>query len=419
MTPSRLTRLTLAISSTSLLLGIALTPALAEEEPAWAQGRSSEMADSPLAPHATPMTVTAAEDIPVDHIRLPDGFSAEIWAHGMPGARMMARGDEGTLFVGTRGIGRVYAVLDNDDGEEREHVIIAEGLTQPNGVAFKDGSLYVAAINRILRYDDIESHLANGGDIPEPEELTDAFGLPDDEHHGWKFLAFGPDDRLYIPVGAPCNGCEVDEDTHATIHSFEPDGSDMRIEARGVRNTVGFDFHPETDELWFTDNNQDWISEHGPSDELNRLSESGEHFGFPYCHGIGVIDPELGDADSCNDPTLPAAVMDAHSAPLGMRFYTGEMFPEEYQNVMFVARHGSWNRAISAGYDVLVAVISEDGERASLSPFLVGLLDPRENTFSGRPVDVLQMPDGALLISDDQNGAIYRISYETPDYMEE
>ncbi|WP_254275303.1 sorbosone dehydrogenase family protein [Halomonas sp. 3H] len=417
MPPACLKRLTLAVSVAGLAAAGSLTAALADDhQPAWAQGRSAEMADSPLAPHATPLTVTAREDIPLDHLRLPDGFSAEIWAHGMPGARMMARGDEGTLFIGTRGIGRVYAVLDNGS-EEREHRIIAEGLTQPNGVAFKDGSLYVAAINRIFRYDDIETHLANG-EVPEPEELTEAFGLPDDQHHGWKFLAFGPDGRLYVPVGAPCNGCEVDPDTHATIHSFEPDGSDMRVEARGVRNSVGFDFHPETGELWFTDNNQDWISEHGPNDELNRLSETGEHFGFPYCHGVGVIDPELGDADACNGTTLPAATLDPHTAPLGMRFYSGDMFPEEYRNAMFIASRGSWNRTLSAGYDVRVAMISDDGERAGMSPFLVGFLDPRENTFSGRPVDVLQMPDGALLVSDEQNGAIYRISYETPSYME-
>ncbi|MCE8034429.1 PQQ-dependent sugar dehydrogenase [Halomonas sp. MCCC 1A11057] len=416
MSPSSLQRFVLTVSATGLLGAASLAALGDEHEPAWAQGRSADMADSPLSPHATPLTTTPREEIPLDHLRMPDGFNAEIWAHGMPGARMMALGDEGTLFIGTRGIGRVYAVRDN--GDEREHVIVAEGLTQPNGVAFKDGSLYVAAINRIFRYDDIESHLANGDDIPEPEELTDAFGLPDDEHHGWKFLAFGPDGRLYVPVGAPCNGCEVDPDTHATIHSFEPDGSDMRVEARGVRNSVGFDFHPETDELWFTDNNQDWIGEHGPGDELNRLGEPGEHFGFPVCHSVGMIDPELGSADACDDKTLPAAVTDPHSAPLGMRFYTGEMFPEEYRNAIFIARRGSWNRTLSVGYDVLVAKLSEDGRRADLSPFMVGLLDPRENAFSGRPVDVLQMPDGALLVSDEQNGAIYRISYETPSYME-
>lgn len=412
-----LSHLALAISAAGLLtLPLLATSASAEEQqPAWAQGRSAELAESPLAPHATPLTVTAPDDIPIDDLRMPDGFNAEIWAHGMSGARMMALGDEGTVFVGTRGIGRVYAVTDN--GDERQHVIVAEGLTQPNGVAFKDGSLYVAAINRILRYDDIEAALANG-EVPEPEELTEAFGLPDDQHHGWKFLAFGPDDRLYIPVGAPCNGCEVDPDTHASIHSFAADGSDMRVEAHGVRNSVGFDFHPETGELWFTDNNQDWVGEHGPNDELNRLSESGANFGFPYCHGLGVIDPALGDASSCDGVDLPAATFDPHSAPLGMRFYTGEMFPEEYRNAIFIARRGSWNRSLSAGYDVQVAKIAENGERAGLSPFMVGFLDASENTFSGRPVDVLQMPDGALLVSDEQNGAIYRISYTTPDYVE-
>ncbi|MCP1675766.1 glucose/arabinose dehydrogenase [Natronocella acetinitrilica] len=413
MSRSPLRTAAISVSTAALLGGGVSTQALADDPP-WAQGRAAELADSPLAPHATPLTVTPVEDIPIDHLQLPDGFSAEIWAHGMPGARMMARGDEGTLFLGTRGIGRVYAVMDN--GDSRDHMIIAEGLTQPNGIAYRDGSLYVAAINRIFRYDDIEASLANG-EVPEPEELTDAFGLPDDVHHGWKFLAFGPDGRLYVPVGAPCNGCEVDPDVHANIRSFEPDGSDMQVVARGVRNSVGFDFHPDTGELWFTDNGQDWLGEHGPHDELNRLSEAGEHFGFPYCHAHGLIDPDLGSADSCDGITMPAALLGGHSAALGMRFYTGDMFPSEYQNAIFIARRGSWNRTLSVGYDIQVAHISDDGTTAAISPFMVGLLDPRANEFSGRPVDVLQMPDGSLLVADEQNGAVYRITYETPDYV--
>ncbi|WP_148254861.1 PQQ-dependent sugar dehydrogenase [Aidingimonas lacisalsi] len=394
-------------------LGITTQALAQDDEPAWAQGRPDSLQDAPMAPHAGKMTQTPKEELPLDHIRLPDGFNAEVWAHGMPGARMMALGDEGTLFLGTRSIGRVYAVMDN--GDERETMTVANGLTQPNGVAFKDGSLYVAAINEVYRYDDIESHLADGN-VPEPVELTDEFDLPDDEHHGWKFLAFGPDDRLYVPVGAPCNGCDVDADVHATIRSYEPDGTDMRIEARGVRNTVGFDFHPETGELWFTDNNQDWISQHIPSDELNRISESGEHFGFPACHANGFVDPERGSEGACDDITYPAALMGPHTAPLGMRFYQGDMFPDEYRNAMFIARHGSWNRTMNSGFDVKVAMISDDGDSASTSTFMDGFLDPRTNEFSGRPTDVQELPDGSLLVSDDQNGAVYRITYEAPDY---
>lgn len=247
--------------------------------------------------------------------------------------------------------------------------------------------------------------------------MTEAFDLPDDEHHGWKFLAFDPDGRLYVPVGAPCNGCDVDSETHANIRSYAPDGSDMQIVARGVRNTVGFDFHPETGELWFTDNNQDWLSEHWPNDELKKVTEPGEHFGFPQCHAHGIIDPERGEAGACEDVTLPVALFDPHSAPLGMRFYTGDLFPEDYRNAIFVARRGSWNRSLSVGFDIQLATLSDDGSRAGTSPFMVGLHAPSENDLQGRPVDVLQMPDGALLVSDEQNGAIYRISYQAPDYQ--
>lgn len=396
----------------TLLVPAGTAPAGAQEKkaPAWAQGRPPEMEKSPLAPHPGKMTVTPLEDIPLDHLRLPPGFKAEVWAHGMPGARMMAVGDKGTVFFGTRGIGRVYAVTEKEG--KREHKVIAEGLTQPNGVAFKDGSLYVVAINKVLRYDGIEDNLDN----PKPVDLTDKFNLPADVHHGWKFLAFGPKDgKLYMQVGAPCNACEVNKDTHALIVRFNPDGSGREIVARGVRNSVGFDFHPETGELWFTDNDQDWISEHGPQCELNKVSEIGEDFGFPVCHAHGIIDPHLGKPDSCDGVTLPAALMGGHVAPLGMRFYTGDMFPDEYRNAIFIARRGSWNRTTNVGFDVMVAHLSADGQRAAPSPFLTGLLNTRTNEFSGRPVDVQQLDDGSLLVSDEQNGAVYRITYEKPN----
>ena len=399
-------RLIAAIASLALLVGAGQALAQAKKVPGWAQGRPAELENSPLAPHAGKMTVTAAEDIPVDKLRVPPGFKVELWAHGMPGARMMTRGDKGAIFVGTRRIGRVYAITDK--GDKREHVVVTEGHVMPNGVAFRNGSLYVAAIDKVLRFDGIEDMLPKA---PEAVDMSAAFKLPPDIHHGWKFLAFGPDDKLYIPVGAPCNNCEVDPDVHANIRRYNPDGSGMEIVARGVRNSVGFDFHPETGELWFTDNDRDWMSEHGPQCELNRVSKPGENFGFPVCHGHGQVDPELGKPDSCDGTTLPAALMGGHTAPLGMRFYNGEMFPQEYRGAIFVARKGSWNRTTLDGFDVVLATLSTDGERAAMSPFLTGFLDTINNSFWGRPADVLVLPDGSLLVSDEQNGAIYRVSY--------
>lgn len=380
--------------------------AQAKKAPGWAQGRPAELENSPLAPHAGRLTVTPADQIPIGKLRMPPGFKAEIWAHGMPGARMMTRGDKGTIFVGTRHIGRVYAVTDK--GGKREHMIVTEGHYQPNGVAFRNGSLYVAAINKVLRFDGIEGMLPK---VPAPVDMSAAFNLPPDKHHGWKFLAFGPDGKLYVPVGARCNNCIVDPNVHANIRRYNPDGSGMEIVARGVRNSVGFDFHPGTGELWFTDNDRDWMSEHGPQCELNRVSRIGENFGFPYCHGVGIIDPNLGRPGACDGVTLPAAAMGPHTAPLGMRFYTGRMFPEEYRGNIFIARRGSWNRTVNLGFDVVLANLSSDGKRAGISPFLSGFLDTANNTFWGRPVDVLVMPDGAMLVSDEQNGAIYRITY--------
>lgn len=388
------------------LAGGADAQAQEKKVPGWAQGRPAELENSPLAPHAGKMTVTPADEIPLERIQLPPGFKAEIWAHGMPGARMMARGDKGTIFVGTRGIGRVYAVTDK--GDKREHQIVTKGHVQPNGVAFRDGSLYVAAIDKVLRFDGIEDTLPK---VPQAVDLSAAFDLPPDIHHGWKFLAFGPDDKLYVPVGAPCNSCEVSE-AHAQIRRYNADGSGMEVVAHGVRNSVGFDFHPQTGELWFTDNDRDWMSEHGPDCELNRVSKAGENFGFPRCHANGIADPELGGAGACDGVTMPAALMGPHTAPLGMRFYSGEMFPAEYKGQIFAARRGSWNRTSKIGFDVVLAQLNTAGTSASVSPFMTGFLDSGDNSFWGRPVDVLIMPDGALLVSDDHNGAIYRVSYQ-------
>ncbi len=379
------------------------TPAAAQ---APSQAEKDRMATPNLAPHPPRLTVTPADKIPLDKIKVPQGFHVEIWAHGMPGARMMARGDKGTIFIGTRVIGRVYAVTDK--GGEREHRIAAQGLTMPNGVAFRNGALYVGAINRVLRYDSIEDKLDAA---PQPVELTAAFNLPTETHHGWKFFAFGPDGKLYMQVGAPCNICEVDADKHANIRRYNPDGTGMEIVARGVRNSLGFDFHPRTRELWFTDNGRDWAGEDGPEEELNRLATIGANYGFPYCHAEGVPDPDIKKANACDGVTKPVALLGPHAAALGMRFYTGTMFPAEYRDRIFVARRGSWNRTKKFGYDVVSVAIPADGTTAKIEPFLTGLLDTTANAFHGRPVDVLVMPDGALLVSDEENGAIYRISY--------
>jgi glucose/arabinose dehydrogenase len=356
-----------------------------------------------LSGHAARMTVTPPSEIPLDKIKVPKGFKIELWAHGMPGVRMMTRGSKGTVWAGTRIIGRVYEI--KDKGGAREHRILAQKLTQPNGIAFQGGNLYVMAINRVFRYDGIE-------DNPnvKPVELTDAFKLPPEAHHNWKFIAFGPDSKLYVQVGAPCNICEPGEE-YAQIRRYSADGSNMEVVARGVRNTVGFDFHPTTGELWFTDNGRDWQAENGPEDELNRVSKMGQFFGFPYCHANGIPDMDIKKKDPCKGVTKPVALMGPHAGALGMRFYSGSMFPKEYANSIFVARRGSWNRSIQFGYDVANVRASPEGKNAKVTPFMTGFLDSKENKFWGRPVDVLQLPDGSLLVSDEQNGAIYRVTH--------
>lgn len=366
--------------------------------------------DQNLRPHRTPTVATPLEEIPVDRLRMPRGFRAEVWSHGHPGGRTMVMGDNGTIFMGTRGLGRVYAIV--DDGDSREVKTIIQGLTQPNGLAFRDGSLYVLAINRVLRYDDIEDNLDDPG---APMELTEQFNLPSEIHHNWKYADFGPDGKLYIQVGANCNICEFNTGVHGMIRRYNADGSGMEIVARGVRNSVGFDWHPVTRELWFTDNGRDWAGNDGPQDELNRVPKGmeGANFGFPYCHSDGVPDPDIRRPNPCAGVVMPAALNGPHAAGLGIKFYTGEMFPEEYRNVAFIARRGSWNREVKFGYDVVTATPHVDGT-ATITPFMTGLLDEQANEFHGRPTYLLQMPDGALLVSDETNGATYRISYSAP-----
>ena len=335
---------------------------------------------------------------------VPEGFRVGIFAEGVTNARAMCWGSKGTLFVGSRSEGVVHALRDTDgDGKADAHEIVAKDLNMPVGVAFRDGALYISAVDRILRLDGIEDHLT---DPPAPVVVTDAF--PPDTHHGWRFIAFGPDGKLYVPVGAPCNNCLKEDSIYASITRISPDGSGREIIAHGVRNTVGFDWHPETGELWFTDNGRDWLGDESPDCELNRLTAPGEHFGFPFCHAGTVADPEYGDQRSCAEFVPPAAKLGPHVAPLGMRFYTGNQFPGKYHHAIFIAEHGSWNRSTPIGYRVVAAFPQADGT-ARTEVFAEGWLNGSRAW--GRPVDVLQAPDGSLLVSDDAADLIYRISY--------
>jgi len=344
-------------------------------------------------------------DLPLNTLRLPEGFAIELYAGDVEGARSLALGPDGTVYAGTRRIDRVYAIPDrNRDGKGDEVLIIDSGLNSPNGVAVWDDDLYVAEIDRILRYDNIGGRLSNP---PDPVIVYD--GLPKDRHHGWKFIAFGPDGKLYIPIGAPCNVCEKSDERYAGIGRINRDGTGFEMYAFGVRNTVGFSWHPETGDLWFTDNGRDFLGDNRPPDELNRAPVGGLHFGFPYLHGSDIEDPRFGGRGGGIEFTLPAQELGAHVAALGMRFYTGTMFPEEYRGHIFIAEHGSWNSTVPVGYRISLVRL-EDGRPVSYEPFISGWL--QEGRDWGRPVDLLVMPDGSMLISDDEQGVIYRVSYK-------
>jgi glucose/arabinose dehydrogenase len=318
-------------------------------------------------------------------------------------ARGMREGDKGTVFVSSLFVaGKIYALVEKDG--KREVKTIAEKLFLPNGIEFKDGALYVATPKEILRYDNIEASLDTP---PQPVKVYD--GLPGEVPHGWKFIKFGPDGKLYVPVGAPCNICEPDPEKYAQIMRINADGSGREIVARGVRNTVGFDFHPQTKELWFTDNQRDWLAEDMPQDELNHVTKSGQNFGYPYCHSGLMVDPQYGWGKDCKSYVKPAALLGPHAAPLGMRFYTGDMFPAKYKNAIFIARHGPWNRTQKYAADVVVAYVDGKGRVTKVEPFLTGLVE--NNRYLGRPADVMVMKDGSLLVSDDTAGAIYRVRY--------
>lgn len=341
--------------------------------------------------------------LPMDKIQLPPGFTIQVYADDVPNARSMDMSNSGILFISTRDKGDVYAVKDTDGNFKTDKKwMIAGGLNQPNGVALKDGDLYVAEISRILKYPGIEDNLEQ----PKKEIFVDNY--PDKEHHGWKYIAFGPDGNLYVPVGAPCNICASDDEIFATITRINMANKSREIIHRGIRNTVGFTWHPITKELWFTDNGGDRMGDDMPADELNHAPKDEMHFGYPYCHQGDVPDPDLGKNRSCSSYTPPAQKLGPHVAALGLEFYTGNMFPETYRNQIFIAEHGSWNRSTPIGYRVMMVRL--DGNKpVAYEPFAEGWL--QDGAAWGRPVDIELLTDGSMLVSDDKAGVVYRISY--------
>ncbi len=349
---------------------------------------------------------TAVSTLPLHRLQLPPGFQIDTYVEDLDGARSMTLGDEGTLFVGTRTENKLYAISDTDGDYKADRVIVLDStLEVPNGVAFKNGALYVATINSLLKYPDIEQNLEN---LSSPQIIYDDY--PDKFHHGHKYIAFGPDGKLYVPVGAPCNVCESDEAIFASITRMNPDGSEREIYAHGVRNTVGFTWHPSTGELWFTDNGRDLMGDDIPPCELNRVTAAGQHFGYPYCHGDTIRDPEFGDKRPCSDFVPPVRSLGAHVAPLAVKFYNGAMFPEKFREYAFIAEHGSWNRSSKVGYRISLVQL-EGNTAVGYETFIDGWLDEATQEQFGRPVDILFLPDGSMLISDDYGDAIYRVTY--------
>jgi glucose/arabinose dehydrogenase len=374
--------------------------AVQAQQPAWKQGQPPELANSPLAPIPLPPTPTPAAQIPVDRVKLPPGFRMTVWADGLHNARQMAWGSRGTLFVGTRVAGNVYAVVDR--GDRREVKVLLKGLMQPNGVAFRDGALYVAEIPRLLKYENIEANL----DTPPAPKVV--YEFPKDAHHNWRFLAWGPDGKLYFNMGAPCNIC-MPPSTHANISRVNPDGTGFEYVAVGVRNSVGADFHPVTKELYFTNHGYDWAGDDFPHDTLHHAPRPGLHFGYPYCHQGDTVDADFGKGRSCSEFAPPLLKLGPHVAPIGTRFYTGGQFPSQYVNRLFVAQKGSWNRTQKSGYRVMTVDL-KPGQPPRYEVFADGCSDG--DKVLCRPTYIEWMPDGSMLLSDDFHGAIYRISYQ-------
>jgi glucose/arabinose dehydrogenase len=365
-------------------------------------GRPETPGAQALAPIPNPPLATPADKLPVAKIKVPEGFKVEVFASGIKDARTLRVGDKGTVFVANWEANKIWTVTDK--GGKREAKVLYEGLDWPNGIALHKDTLYVAENSKISKAENIEANL----DSP-PKLVTIYDKLSTEKPHGWRFLGVGPDEKLYVTHSVPCNIC-MPKEGFGEIRKMDLDGKNAEPILRGMRNSVGFDWNPKTKELYFTDNNRDWLSEDLPNCELNRVSNPGkEHFGYPYCHQGDIADPEFGWGYNCKDFTPPIAKLGPHVAPLGMRFYTGTSFPEKYQGAIFIARHGPWNRTVKIGADIMVVYLDEKGGFKSMEPFLTGLIE--DNKYLGRPVDVEVMKDGSLLVSDDWNGAVYRVSY--------
>jgi len=377
----------------------------ASPPPAWHQGKPPAMTESTLHPFAPHMTGRSAKELPVDKLKAPAGFKVEVWAEGIPEARSLALGDKGTVFVSNRISKNVYAVIDH--GGKREVKTILKGLNSPNGITFSQGTLYVAERDKITRYDGIESNLDN----PQGKVVADNLDPDKQPGHFWKYLAMGPDGKLYFNNGSPQN-VTMPTYIQAAILRVDPKTGVVENFAQGVRNSVGFAWDPKTKNLWFTEHGRDWLGDDTPSDELNVAPRAGMHFGFPYCHQGDTLDPEYGKHRSCKEFTPPALKLGGHVAPLGMKFYNGKQFPQEYQGNIFIARHGSWNRTVKQGYDVLRVVV-EGTKVVKSEPLVTGFLvdEKGDPQMWGRPVDIAVMKDGAMIFSDDYNGILYRVTY--------
>ena len=381
----------------------AAAPAAAAAPPPWQQGMPAGATLHPFAPH---LTGRPASELPVNKLRVPPGFKIEVWTDGVPEARSLALGDKGTVFVSNRNLSNVYAITDR--GGKREIKTIFKGMKSPNGIVFNKGTLFIAERHRITRYDGIEDRLDNP---PEAKVVIDNLDPNNQPGHFWKYLAMGPDGKLYFNIGSPQN-ITMPTYNEASIVRVDPKTGTLENYAQGVRNSVGMDFHPKTKQLWFTEHGRDWLGTDLPHDELNVVKVKGQHFGFPYCHQGDFLDPIYGQNRSCDQFTPPAAKLGAHIAPLGAKFYTGTMFPKEYRNSLLIAQHGSWNRDPKQGYNVIRVTIDAKG-RPTMHEFVEGFLenDKGDPPMWGRPVDVMQMKDGSILFTDDYNGIIYRVSY--------
>jgi glucose/arabinose dehydrogenase len=404
------------MKSTAALLAAAFAAsAFAQDKPAaapppsWQQGKPAALAESTLHPFAPHLTGRPAKDLPVNTLKVPSGFKVEVWADGIPEARSLALGDKGTVFVSNRNAKSVYAVVSKDG--KREVKTLFSGLDSPNGIVFSKGTLYVAERGKITRHDGIEGKLDSPG---EGKVVIDNLDPNRQPGHFWKYLAMGPDGKLYFNIGAPGN-IVLPTYNEATIMRVDPNKGTLETVAVGVRNSVGMDFNPKNKDLWFTNHARDWLGDDTPHDTLHRVAAKSAvpHFGYPFCHQGDMLDPQYGKNRTCAEFAKPSQKLGAHIAPLGMKFYNGKMFPAEYQNNIFIAMHGSWNRTTKQGYNVMRVKLDENGKAGKPTPFLTGFMtdEKADPPMWGRPVDLLVMKDGSMLVSDDYNGIIYRVSY--------